>query len=419
MSSKLLLSKAVLRATDAKLRADNWQYIIEVCDVVRDDPEDNGKEVMKLIERRLEQKDANVVLRSLALIVALAENCGSRLKQEISSKHFVNILYSMVDDESAHIDLRRSVAKTVQQLSDSFKDDPSLKGMNDLYLKTKRHHGFLLTQPDKPHKHQVSSESKTQEDRDLQEALKLSLTEFESKRQDTDAGTSKGSYTNLEQRANQPEVTKRETGTNTIKKVRAMYDLETSDPKELAFRKDDIIVVIEQSYKDWWLGSLGRRVGIFPLNYVTPIIELTPEQKQKELDLENHVFGQKGKIDHLHSTFKNSTAGQDLIQNEELNQLYGSVTPLRPQITKMIGKYAKEKEDVNSLRQVLANAESTYNQLLDRAANAYRAVPVQQQQSFAPPPQNHLPPTYGDHHAYPQGNQPNYPSFERNYGQPN
>ena len=52
------------------------------------------------------------------------------------------------------------------------------------------------------------------------------------------------------------------------------------------------------------------------------------------------------------------------------------MTPLRPQVTRMIGKYAKEKEDMLSLRQVLVNAEHSYNQLMDRAANAHVSPPV-------------------------------------------
>ena len=103
---KLDLSQAILKATDPKLRTDNWQANIEVCDIVKRDPEDNGKDAISMIQRRLEQSDANVILRSLSLIVALAENCGSRLQQEISSKSFTNILYSLIEKRTIHFTVK-------------------------------------------------------------------------------------------------------------------------------------------------------------------------------------------------------------------------------------------------------------------------------------------------------------------------
>ncbi len=43
-SWEVKLRKAVLAATDGKLRSDNWQYIIGVCDVVKEDPEDASQD---------------------------------------------------------------------------------------------------------------------------------------------------------------------------------------------------------------------------------------------------------------------------------------------------------------------------------------------------------------------------------------
>ncbi|KAF2088119.1 hypothetical protein K490DRAFT_64793 [Saccharata proteae CBS 121410] len=60
-------------------------------------------------------------------------------------------------------------------------------------------------------------------------------------------------------------------------RVRALFDLEPSEPGELRFRKGDIITVLDKSvYKDWWKGSLRGQTGIFPLNYV----ERLPSQAQ-------------------------------------------------------------------------------------------------------------------------------------------
>ncbi|CCF57984.1 hypothetical protein KAFR_0D03360 [Kazachstania africana CBS 2517] len=375
----ITLSKAVAKATDPKLRSDNWQYIIEVCDLVKEDPEDNGKEVMEIIERRLNLQDANIMLRSLSLIVSLAENCGSLLKQLISTKRFTQILYSLVQNNSIHITVKREIAKIVKQLSDSFKDDPSLKSMTDLNKKIKRNLPYLYEKPNKPFKHEMSYESRKQEDKDLEDALKLSLTEYEQQQEKTKQ-QQQPVYQSPQPVLQETSQQQQPSTSAGVKKVRAMYDFPSTEADELSFKKGDIIIVLEQVYRDWWRGSLRGRIGIFPLNYVTPIMDPTPHELQMAKQKESEIFGQREIVNQLHQTLKgsqNNPNAMDIAQDSQISDMYGSVTPLRPQITKMIGTYAKEKEDLVSLRQVLSSAEQTYNQLLDEAANSYR-LPIQQ-----------------------------------------
>ena len=195
-----------------------------------------------------------------------------------------------------------------------------------------------------------------------------------------------------------------------------MYDLTATESDELSFKKGDVITVVEQVYRDWWRGNIRGRVGIFPLNYVTPITEPTKEELEREKQQEDLIFGQKDKVDRLQQTLKTPGIDSDITQEQQVNDLYSSVTPLRPQITKMIGKYAQKKEDLTSLRQILANAEITYNQLLDGAANAYTSpVPSQVQPQFPQqvPPQfgQQVPPQLG-RQASPQFGQQIPPQFQ-------
>lgn len=392
------ITRSILRATDGNLRTDNWQYILDVCDRVREDPEDGGEEAIEVIEERLEQKDANVILRTLTLIVSLAENCGSRLKQLISSKHFTRQLYSLIESKSIHVTVKRETAKMVKQLSLSFKDDPSLRYMGDLLsrISSVAPHLVETEQPNVPSKKEMSADSKQKEDQDFEEALKLSLAEYERQQQHEQQQQQQ------QQRNQQPVVAAniqaeqpvqtisnqgeaKSSAPAVIRKVRAMYDLSSEEPDELSFRKGDVIVVLEQVYRDWWRGTLCGKVGIFPLNYVTPIEEPSAEELEAEKRKEDALFSQKANIDQLYYTLENSKAcgNGDLTQNPTINDMYGSITPLRPQVAKTIGKYARKREDLASLRQVLATAEATYNQLLDRATNAYTSPVPQQYASLA------------------------------------
>ncbi|QLQ78181.1 hypothetical protein HG537_0A04280 [Torulaspora globosa] len=418
------VTSAILKATDGNLRADNWQYILEVCDRVQDDPEDGGEEAMEVIEERLEQKDANVILRTLSLIVSLAENCGSRLKQLISSKRFTHKLQSLVESRSVHITVKREVAKVVQQLSNSFKGDPSLRYMGDLLSVIASKYPYLLVseQPDVPSKKEMSAESKQKEDKELEQALKLSLVEYEQQQQSQgprqpQAERSANGDVNIEQNnSNDPLPS----GPAVVKKVRAMYDLSSSEPDELSFKKGDVIIVLEQVYRDWWRGTLYGKVGIFPLNYVTPVKEPTQLERELEKQNEDALLSQKANIDKLHYTLQRSKDSNngDLTQDPAINDLYGSVTPLRPQIAKCIGKYARKREDLVSLREVLANAEATYNQLLDRATNAYTSpMPAQRYPTMDQPRKGY---TFSSEHSrdsHPWGGQITNGSHQQNYGQ--
>lgn len=440
----LQVSKAILKATDAKLRTDNWQYILEVCDIVRADPEDNGNEAVDIIEERLKQNDANVILRTLSLTLSLAENCGSRIKQRIDSKSFTSVLNDIIENSSIHIMVKEKVANLINQLSNSFKDDSSLRYMKDLYKKIKH---------DRRYSHLLKSESsnnstrkevsygnsitlpKSNEEEELETALKLSLTEFESSKQQTQQQQPvQQQIQEPSQQQQLPQSSVQNEQPVIIRKVRAMYNLSATEEGELSFRKGDVITVLEQVYRDWWKGILYGKIGIFPLNYVTPISDVSPKQAQIEKESEDLLLDQKTNIDQLHYTLKaaasDTSSRNDITQNPQVNELYGSVTPLRPQIAKMIGKYSQKKDDLNSIRQILANAETTYNQLLDRAANAYipptpslnTTRPVQsyeqqpQQQHFQLPPQpkpQQLA-SYSQPCQAPQGYHPAYPVHSQN-----
>lgn len=100
----------------------------------------------------------------------------------------------------------------------------------------------------------------------------------------------------------------------TVSRVRALYDFVPTESGELAFKKGDIIAVLESVYKDWWKGSLRGQVGIFPLNYVEKLSDPTPEELQREAQMEAEVFAEIKNVEKLLallSTSSPETSGQD------------------------------------------------------------------------------------------------------------
>jgi signal transducing adaptor molecule len=51
-------------------------------------------------------------------------------------------------------------------------------------------------------------------------------------------------------------------------RVKALYDFDPQEEGELAFRRGDIIRVVNSAYEGWWKGELDGRIGIFPLTYI-------------------------------------------------------------------------------------------------------------------------------------------------------
>lgn len=422
---QLNIGKAISKATDPKLKTDNWKFILDVCDLIREDPEDATPMVMQSLESKLKQENGNVTLRTLTLIVSIAENCGSRLQQEISSKHFTTLLFSMIENQNIHLSIKKSIAQIVKQLESTFKNDPSLRGIHDLRKKIKKLYPHLFDNDDKKKPNLPKKNIDDKENEDLQRALDLSLAEYEKQKKKQLPEYQQEQYNNNSVITNQQQNVP--TTTTQVRRVKAMYDLSASEPGELSFNKGDIIKVLEEVYKDWWRGSCHGEVGIFPLNYVTPIVELNPQEIETENRKEAEVFNQKDNVDQLFNTLRSSSlspqSSRDILQNSEVNSLYGSVTPLRPQVTKMLGKYSNQKNELNTLRQVLANAEASYNQLLDKAATSYTGqMNIPQPIQMNPTSQQNFPvqqPMYqqSNGHNYYQGTYQNQGSQPQQFSQ--
>ncbi|CCE85808.1 Piso0_005443 [Millerozyma farinosa CBS 7064] len=370
------LTRLIKRATDGALANDNWQYNLEVCDEISRNPEDNTKIAIKAVADRLESKDANVMLRTLTLLVAIAENCGSRMKQEIASRSFVNDKFlKKLADKKIHKDVKTRIAEVIEQLHNSFKTDPSLKPMSDAYKTLNSEYNKLLPPkaPVKPEKKNLSQVERVKEEEELQRVLKLSLKEYEREQAiKTHPTNNKKDLPNLpseESRSLNKKANKTEEVGNkniaTISKVRALYDLISYEPDELSFRKGDIITVIESVYRDWWRGSLPNgKVGIFPLNYVTPVISKSPEELEKEVEAENQILlTEQRKIERLLTLLSSDPS---VVNEDEVNDLYSEIIPLKRNIGQYIEKYSTRKDELSALNFTLNKEIKTYNDLMDR-----------------------------------------------------
>ncbi|XP_074083080.1 GRB2-related adapter protein 2 isoform X2 [Macrotis lagotis] len=57
-----------------------------------------------------------------------------------------------------------------------------------------------------------------------------------------------------------------------VRWVRALYDFEAEEEDELGFSTGDVVEVLDSSNTSWWTGRLHNRLGLFPANYVAPLL---------------------------------------------------------------------------------------------------------------------------------------------------
>lgn len=382
MSLELQINKA----TDATLTSDNWQYILDVCDKISSDPETNIPAAMKIAKARLAQKDANIVLRMLTLLVAMGENCGSRMQQQIASTSFLNeSLLSRLGDRKVHKDLKFRIAEVIEQLNSSFKKDPSLKAIADAFARVQtKYPQYLKSPPSKPAKTQKTPQDCKNEDAELERALSLSVQEYEREQNIRKSYLDSKPLPSPLQNGQQLNSTTNNanTGANNIrsgsgsgndletvtiasvKKVVALYDLISYEQDELSFRKGDVITVIESVYRDWWRGALpSGKVGIFPLNYVTPVVSKTPEELARELKLETTLIDfELKKVDRLLALL---SADPDTVLEEEVTDLYNSIVPLKPVLAQLVAKHSSRRDELRALNDQVAAETKLYNSSID------------------------------------------------------
>jgi len=59
--------------------------------------------------------------------------------------------------------------------------------------------------------------------------------------------------------------------TGYLGEVEALFDFPADHPGDLGFKKGDVIRIVEKIDSQWWLGSIGLRTGILPVNRVSPL----------------------------------------------------------------------------------------------------------------------------------------------------
>jgi signal transducing adaptor molecule len=251
------------------------------------------------------------------------------MHRELSSRAFTDALLKLANDRNTHTQVKAKILERMKDWSDMFKADPDLGVMYDAFYRLKQTNPTLQP-PSAPQKNSLTDVDRQKEEDELQIALKLSLQEEERKKKPAQAaagpsGPAGPAGSSADAGAAAPQqpapIQPMPSGTTaaTVSRVRALYDFVPSEPGELEFKKGDVIAVLESVYKDWWRGSLKGKTGIFPLNYVEKLTDPTPDELQREAQMEAEVFAEIKNVEKLLTLLSASNTAPREEDNEEIS----------------------------------------------------------------------------------------------------
>jgi signal transducing adaptor molecule len=277
----------------------------------------------------------------------LSQNCGLPLHRELASRSFTEALLRLAAERNTHQKVKTKILERMMDWAEMFGSNPELGIMEQAYMRLKTQNPHLQP-PSQPPKTMITESDKRREEEELQMALELSIREKDKQKQPghgKQAGTqSSGAQSSHSTRSDAQAVAPGTTAA-TVSRVRALYDFVPTEAGELAFRKGDVIAVLESVYKDWWKGSLRGQKGIFPLNYVEKLQDPTQDELEREAQMEAEVFSEIKNVEKLLALLSTSAerGKGDVRDNEEITTLYHSTLAIRPKLIELIGKYSQKK----------------------------------------------------------------------------
>lgn len=283
------------------------------------------------------------------------------MHREVSSRAFTESLLKLANDRNTHHQVKAKILERMKDWSDMFSKDADLGIMDSAYHTLKRSNPTLQA-PSAPQKQGLTESDRQKEEDELQMALKLSLQEEERKKAAPAGSSSQAGPSGQQEQAPAPPAG---TTAATVSRVRALFDFVPSEPGELEFKKGDVIAVLESVYKDWWRGSLKGNTGIFPLNYVEKLTDPTPDELQREAQMEAEVFAEIKNVEKLLTLLSASNTGPREEDNEEISKLYHQTLAIRPKLIKLIEKYSQKKDDFTQLNEKFIKARRDYEALLE------------------------------------------------------
>ncbi|TIC47302.1 hypothetical protein E3Q08_00007 [Wallemia mellicola] len=419
----------VINATNEENKDEPYDLYFDLLDKLQsDDVESNSKLVIQQIHKRLSHRNLKTQLLSLKLVDFLLKNTNPpiSIQKEVASLSFTQSLQRLILDRNSDQELKYLTTKLVYTWADDFdnsNDSTTLGLMREVADNLANQNIYPQQENSRPRPPSPDYQKLKQEEDELQKVLEMSKMDIGGRFNQVATSpslpsTSTQSHTfNTQQQptsASPPPPVTKTSSNEAPQRVKALYDFEPQEANELGFLKGDVITVLESIHKDWWRGELSGEIGIFPVNYIQVLPNLTPSQISSEAQVEAQLFDSAGDIDRLLRLLQDidPASGDNIADNDEIQDLYDKTLRLRPKIVKLIEKYSRKKDELVAINNRFNQARDLFAGMMERpsgypqqpagAGAVYQQAPAPQQYTYpqqAPAQQYYQPGPYDEQWA--------------------
>lgn len=299
------LENFIVKATSENNVNEDWGLFMDIIDFINQN--NCEKDALRIITKRLNDRDPHVSLHSLALLNACVKNCNNNFKLEVSSRMFIECAKQFILSTN-HPKLSEKFSSMIKNWCNEpeFKNDPALNLMQSLYVELLRN-GISFGEENEIKTMKSTSSSmlaaQRKEEDDLAKAIALSIKE----------SFSSHSLNNNNQNQESKSVSSFYASKNVNphkserQKVKALYDFEAVEDNEITFKAGDILYVTDSSDQNWWKGiDQTNNEGLFPSNFVTSDLEYEEEDFRSSSNSKKVSFNDKVNVQNLEKDEKNS-----------------------------------------------------------------------------------------------------------------
>lgn len=116
----------VAKATDENLTSEDWGLNLQVCDKLSGDDEQDARNCMAAVQKRLSHRSANVQLYALTLADTLSKNCGDAVHHEIASRAFMQAITRLTTERQTHPMVKKRALVLLREWANEYKDNDTL-----------------------------------------------------------------------------------------------------------------------------------------------------------------------------------------------------------------------------------------------------------------------------------------------------
>ena len=377
--------------TSPNLQDDDYGSLLDLVELVNSNPSENVQSVLRLLKVKLQSSNANILLRSITLLDFLAENCGAMMKAQIANSSFINDnLLPIINDNLIHLSVKESLITEFYKLSKSFQNDESLSIVkitfnnlklkypdlcNNAIIKIDGKNAITTTTTTTNNNNPTTT---TDDDIELKKAIELSLRDSSirapiSAQSPNQIQSSSPQLQNndntaiLQSHLLEEDISKPD-------KVIALYDLSSDDEDTLSFKKNDIIIIVEEINNDWLRGCLHGRAGLVPTNYIKKLPKINNNDLKNLINSLNDSFDIETTLSQLmdlnkkvkSSNLSSQQFESNLLKNNFPNKIQ-KIESIKDNLSKIIELHKLKLLELQSLQSNIDNSLQIYQNLISNS----------------------------------------------------